>query len=56
MRRLRLPSGGLGMLLLAVWLIATGVVNLAPTLHFSGSGTLLAVLAVVTGILILMDR
>ena len=52
----RLPSSGLGVRLLGVWLIATGVLILAPGLHFAGSGTLLAVLAVVAGILILLNR
>ena len=50
MRRWNLPSGGLGMLLLGVWLIVYGVLILAPGLNFSGSGTLLAILAVVAGI------
>ena len=56
MRRWNLPSSGLGMLLLGVWLIVQGVLILAPSLNFSGSGTLLAVLAVVAGILILLGR
>ncbi len=45
----------LGMLLLAIWLIITGV---APLLHFSiiGLGTLLDLLAVTAGVLILLGR
>lgn len=56
MRRLNLPSSGLGTLLLGVWLIVYGVLALAPGLNFGGSGTLLAVLALVAGILIVMGR
>jgi hypothetical protein len=44
------------MLLLGVWLIADGVLGLAPGLGFGGSGTLLAVLALVAGMLIVMGR
>jgi hypothetical protein len=56
MRRLRLPSSRLGMTLLGVWLLVNGALALAPGLNFSGSGTFMAVLAIVTGILILLDR
>ena len=47
----------LGMLLLAVWLILFGVLT-APFLKisFSYSGDLLAILAVVAGILLLLQR
>jgi hypothetical protein len=45
----------LGMLLLGVWLIATGLV---PLLHpsFSGLGTVMAILAIAAGALILFGR
>jgi hypothetical protein len=45
----------LGMLLLGIWLILTG---LLPFLNpdFSGIGTLMAILAIVAGLLILMGR
>jgi hypothetical protein len=45
----------LGMLLLGIWLIITG---LAPFLHLSvgGLGTLVSLLAVVAGALILLGR
>ncbi len=46
----------LGTILLAVWLIAAGVLSLIPTLNFSGSGNVLALLAIAAGILILLDR
>lgn len=44
----------IGMLLLAIWLIAWGLVALIPAL--SGAGPVLAVLAIAAGIFILMDR
>lgn len=40
-------------ILLGVWLIANGLINLGG-IRFSGSGTILPVLAVVTGILFLL--
>lgn len=47
----------LGMLLLAVWLIAFGVLT-APLLgvNFSHSGDVLAVLAVAAGVALLLQR
>lgn len=44
----------IGMLLLAIWLIAYGLVVLIPAL--SGLGLVLAVLAIAAGIFILLDR
>ena len=43
----------LGMMLLAVWLIAYGLLHF---ISFSHAGLILAVLAVVAGIVILMQR
>ena len=45
----------LGMMLLAAWLILTGLI---PLLHFSfsGLGTLMHVLAIAAGILIFLGR
>jgi hypothetical protein len=45
----------IGMLLLAIWLVLTGLV---PLLHlsFSGLGTLMAILAVAAGVLIAIGR
>jgi hypothetical protein len=53
---MKLPSN-LGMLLLGIWLILFGAVPLitAGTLTIS-IGTLISLLAIVTGILILMGR
>ena len=45
----------IGMLLLAVWLILTGLVPLL-NLGFSGLGTVMAILAVAAGALILVGR
>lgn len=45
----------IGMLLLAVWLILTGLVPLL-SLSFSGLGTVTAILAVAAGVLILVGR
>lgn len=53
---MKVPAN-LGMILLAVWLILFGLLT-APFLgvHFAHSGDVLAVLAIVTGILFLMRR
>jgi hypothetical protein len=49
------PARNLGMVLLAVWLILTGLI---PLLNFSfaGMGTLMAILAIAAGILIFVGR
>ena len=46
----------LGTILLGVWLVATGVVQLVPALNISGSGTILAIVAIAAGVLILLER
>jgi hypothetical protein len=45
----------LGVLLLGSWLIATGILHLVPRVGFSGSGEILAGLAIAAGVL-LLDR
>ena len=45
----------LGMLLLAIWLIMTGLIPLL-NLGFSGLGVLMAVLAIAAGVLIGLGR
>jgi hypothetical protein len=45
----------LGMLLLAAWLILTGLMPLL-NLSFSGLGTLMAILAIASGVLIVVGR
>jgi hypothetical protein len=44
----------LGMLLLGIWLIVTGLTSLG--LNFPGLGFLLGILAIIAGILILIGR
>ncbi len=51
----RSPTG-LGIILLAVWLIATGVLALVPDLNFRGAGVALALLAIAAGVIILWER
>ena len=45
-----------GTLVLGAWLIATGALQLIPQLHFEGSGTVLAVVAIAAGVLLLLER
>ena len=45
----------IGMLLLAVWLVMTGLIPLL-NLSFSGLGTVMAILAIAAGILIVVGR
>jgi hypothetical protein len=45
----------LGMLLLAVWLVLTGLIPLL-NLGFSGLGTVMAILAIAAGIFIALGR
>jgi hypothetical protein len=45
----------LGMLLLGIWLILSGLIPLL-SLSFSGLGMLMAILAIVAGALILLGR
>lgn len=51
---MKLPKN-LGMLLLSIWLIATGAIPLF-NLSFSGLGTVMAVLAIGAGAFIVMGR
>jgi hypothetical protein len=54
MKRLTQPKN-LGLVLLAVWLILTGLLPLLR-LRIPEGGTILALLAVAAGVLILLDR
>lgn len=45
----------LGMLLLAIWLMLTGLMPLL-NLSFSGAGTLMGILAIAAGVLLLIGR
>ena len=51
----RKGPGQLGLMLLAAWLIARGVLSLIP-IAIPFSGILLALLAIAAGVLILLDR
>ena len=48
-------TGNIGMLLLSLWLIVTGVIPLVK-LSFSGLPTVMAILAIVAGVLIAIGR
>jgi hypothetical protein len=45
-----------GVVLLGSWLIATGILHLVPRVGFSGSGEILAGLAIAAGVLLVLDR
>ena len=45
----------IGMLLLGIWLIATGLIPLL-NISFSGLGTIMAILAIAAGALIIVGR
>jgi hypothetical protein len=44
----------IGMLLLAIWLIISGLASLVPA--FAGLGVILAILAIAAGVFILLGR
>jgi hypothetical protein len=44
----------LGMLLLAIWLILTGLIAFVPSI--GGLGIILSILAIIAGVLILLGR
>jgi hypothetical protein len=44
----------LGMLLLAIWLILTGLIAFVPAI--GGLGIILSILAIIAGVLILLGR
>ena len=54
MNSMKVPKN-LGMPLLGIWLIATGLIPLL-NLGFSGQGTVMAILAIAAGALILAGR
>lgn len=45
----------LGMLLLAIWLVVWGILNLG-IINFAGSGVILALLALAAGIILIIRR
>ena len=48
-------TGNPGMLLLAIWLIMTGLIPLL-NLSFAGLGVIMSVLAIAAGVLILINK
>ena len=54
MAKISIPTS-LGRLLTGAWLILTGLVILLPVMRFNGYETILAILAIVAGILLIMD-
>ncbi len=53
-RRAMALTSNLGMLLLAIWLILTGLAAFIPAI--SGLGVILAIIAIAAGVLILLGR
>jgi hypothetical protein len=49
-------KNNIGMLLLGIWLIVSGVIAIVPALFFNGLGVIMAILAIVAGVLILMRK
>jgi len=49
-------TNNIGMLLLGIWLIVSGLVTIVPAVYFEGLGTVLAILSVIAGILILLRK
>ncbi|MGA3288578.1 MAG: hypothetical protein ABSD46_14280 [Bacteroidota bacterium] len=49
-------TNNIGMLLLGIWLIVSGVVALVPAVYFNGLGAIMAILAVLAGIFILLRK
>ncbi|MCX6145085.1 MAG: hypothetical protein NTZ35_17930 [Ignavibacteriales bacterium] len=46
----------IGMLLLSIWLIVSGLVALVPAVYFNGLGAILGILAIAAGIFILIKK
>jgi hypothetical protein len=49
-------TNNIGMLLLGIWLIVSGVAALVPAVYFDGLRVIIAILAVLAGIFILMRK
>ena len=52
---MNLKNRGLGMILLSVWLILTGLFSLL-SVHFAQQGIVMAILAIAAGVFLLMSR
>ena len=55
MTPLLLNNRNLGLMLLAVWLILSGLINLIG-LHFAGLAILMGVLAIIAGVLLILGK
>jgi hypothetical protein len=49
-------SKNIGMLLLGIWLIVSGLIALVPAVFFNGLGVIMAILAILAGVFILMRK
>jgi hypothetical protein len=49
-------SKNIGMLLLGIWLIVSGLIALVPAIFFTGLGVMMAILAILAGVFILMRK
>ena len=49
-------TNNIGMLLLGIWLIVSGVAALVPAVYFDGLRVIIAILAVLAGIFILLRK
>jgi hypothetical protein len=49
-------TNNVGMLLLGIWLIVSGVAALVPAVYFDGLRVIIAILAVLAGIFILLRK
>jgi len=49
-------TNNIGMLLLGIWLIVSGLVALVPAVYFDGLRVIMAILAMLAGIFILLRR
>jgi hypothetical protein len=50
------PTRNWGHLVAGIWFIGYGVLALVPKLSFDGSGTVLAVVAIIAGVLLVLGR
>jgi Na+-transporting methylmalonyl-CoA/oxaloacetate decarboxylase gamma subunit len=51
-----MKNRSIGMILLAIYLILVGLTKLVPSLNFSGMGIVMAILAILAGVLILIGK
>ena len=49
-------TNNIGMMLLGIWLIVSGLVAIVPAVYFDGLRVIMAILAMLAGIFILLRR